>query len=94
MASIFSIEIRYGGNSYYVLISSRHLNGNLQYRITVMNGELEKLIAGHNTIDVVNGKLVLDDCGGNKEVRELKKQVINALADYLNNQVLANSYEQ
>jgi hypothetical protein len=94
MASIFSIQIQYGGNSHYVLISSRMYNGNLQYRITVMNGELEKLIAGHNTIDVVNGKLVLDHCGGNKEVRDLKKQVVNALADYLNNKVPAEPHEQ
>lgn len=83
MASIISIEFSFRGNQHYVLISSRQSNEKLVYRITVMNGELERLISDCNIIEEVNGQLQYDDCNGNREKAALKNEIIDALAAYL-----------
>ena len=88
MATIFSMQFFYQGDSHYVLISTKHPDGKPQYRITIMNGELEKLLTGSNVIHEINGKLLLDDCGGNQLKMELKKQIIKALAEYLNKEII------
>ena len=93
MSSIISLEFPYNGNQHYVLISCKQLSEKIQYRIRLMDGDLEKLITDCDTIEEDHGTLVLDDCDGNKEKSALKKSITAALADYLHKDVIAKYKE-
>ena len=58
------------------------------YRITIMNGELEKFLSGYNTVNEVDGQLELDNCDGHYEKYVLKKQIVRELGKYLNKKVI------
>jgi hypothetical protein len=88
MASIVSIAFPFRGSFHSVLVSVKELNNQVQYRLTIMNGDLEKLLYGCNIINEVNGDLELDDCDGNLEKWELKKQIVTALSAHLNKKVI------
>jgi hypothetical protein len=88
MASIISLGFEFKSHYYYVLVSLKELNEKVQYRLTIMNGELEKFLHGNNIINEVDGKLELDDCAGDKEKWTLKKQIVRALGEHLNKKIL------
>ena len=79
---IISLGFDFKQEFHYVLITVKELKERIQYRLTVMNGELEKLLFDCNIVNEVNGELELDDCNGNKEKWLLKKQIIEALSNY------------
>ena len=74
MSMIISLGFDFKDEFHYVLITVKELKERIQYRITVMNGELEQLLYDCNVVNEVNGELELDDCNGNKEKWLLKKQ--------------------
>ena len=92
MASIVSIAFKFKESFHYVLVSVKELNDKIQYRLTIMNGDLEKLLYDCNTINEVNGQLELDDCGGNLEKWKLKKQIVLALSEHLNKRILEQPF--
>jgi hypothetical protein len=87
MAFIVSLGFPYKGDNRRVLIASKQLNEKVQYRITIMDGELEKLLADCNIIDEENGALLLDDCNGNIQKLELKKEIVKALAEHMHKEI-------
>ena len=88
MSSVICIEFCYKGERHYVLISTKHSGQELTYKITVMNGDLEKMLMDCNVIEEYNGQLVLDDCVGNRQKMELKKEIIQALANHLHKEII------
>jgi hypothetical protein len=87
MSMIISLGFDFREEFHYVLITVKELKERIQYRLTVMNGELEKLLYDCNIVNEVNGELELDDCNGNKEKWLLKKQIIEALSNYTKKKV-------
>jgi hypothetical protein len=53
-----------------------------EYRITVMNGDLEKLLFGNNVIKEINGSLYLDDSENEMQER-LKTEIAKSLEKIL-----------
>ena len=92
MASIMSIAFNFKEGFHYVLVSVKELNDRIQYRLTIMNGELEKLLYDCNIINEVDGQLELDNCYGNLEKWKLKKQIVTALSEYLNKKVIEHPF--
>ena len=92
MASIMSIAFKFKESFHYVLVSVKELNDKIQYRLTIMNGDLEKLLYDCNIINEVDGKLELDDCAGNLEKWKLKKQIVTALSEHLNKKILEQPF--
>jgi hypothetical protein len=87
MSMIISLGFDFKEEFHYVLITVRELKERMQYRLTVMNGELEKLLFDCNIVNEVNGELELDDCNGNREKWLLKKQIIEALSNYTHKKI-------
>ena len=93
MPSIISLGFPYQGEEHYVLVSEKSLDQKKFYRITIMNGDLEKLLSDANIIFEENNRLLLDDCHGNKQRLELKKEIVKALADHLKKEII-HLYQQ
>ena len=91
MSMIISLGFDFKEEFHYVLITVKELKERIQYRITVMNGELEQLLYDCNVVNEVDGELELDDCNGNKEKWLLKKQIIEALSKYTQKKIRASS---
>lgn len=83
MATIMSLGFEYKGKEYYSLIRVKERNENTEYHITVMNGELERLLYGNHILNLVNGSLRLDDLSDNSEQCRLKRQIAEALDKHL-----------
>jgi hypothetical protein len=82
MLPIISIEFIYKSTTYYALIREKLNVPEKQYHITVMNGDLEKLLYGHHIILDKDGLLTSSTVIVDPAVAELKKCIINALSHY------------
>lgn len=49
------------------------------YRITVMNGDLEKLLFGNNILSLKDGRFLMEESIGNLEVRQLQQALVLGL---------------
>jgi hypothetical protein len=83
MTGMVSVQFEYKQNSYQALISTKENGDDKEHRITVMNGELEKLLFGHHILIEKNGNLLLTDSDEDSEVAQLRKAVAGALSNYL-----------
>ena len=52
------------------------------YRITVMNGDLEKLLFGNNILSLKEGRFLMEESIGNLEVRQLQQALVLGLNDH------------
>lgn len=68
--------------SYYSLIMCKTKSECTEYRITVMNGELEKLLCGNNVITEMNGSLHLE-ISENEQQERLKMEIAQSLVKIL-----------
>lgn len=82
---IMSLEFSYRSKTYYALIRTKIINREKQYHITVMNGELERLLYGHHIIAPKRNSFlhVANEDIPVPEVIELKQCIIEALWRYL-----------
>ena len=69
--------------TYYSLIMCKSKTDCTEYRITVMNGDLEKLLFGSNVIKEINGSLHLD-IPNNEPQGRLKMEIAKSLEKILN----------
>ena len=83
MGTIMSIGFEFKGKEYYTLIRVKEKSDKTEYHITVMNGELEKLLYGNHIINEVNGHLQIDSGLEVNEQGKLKRQIIDALIKHL-----------
>ncbi len=79
MDKIISIEFLYRSKSYHALIRTKPFVGGTVHSVTIMNGDLEKLLYGHHAIIEKEGSFESVAEIANKEVAELKQCIINAL---------------
>ena len=76
--NMFTISFNYNGNEYNALVTEKIFENKRQYRVTIMNGDLEKLLHGNNVLiidDTENAQSELPS--GEKE--KLLSQIRSAL---------------
>lgn len=78
LMKMFTLTFVYNGTAYSALVHEKYLTDGKQYRITVMNGDLEQLLFGNNILIEKDGKLCpVNDA--KEENKNLIKQIINSL---------------
>jgi hypothetical protein len=82
MEKLLTIEFEFLEQFYFSLIRVKQKNGLNEYQITVMNGDLEKLLYGNHIIREMNGHLQLELTENNKQ-ELLKLRVAEALGKFL-----------
>jgi hypothetical protein len=82
---MFTISFDYNGNEYSALVNEKD-PGNRRFRITVMNGDLEKLLHGNNVI-VADYLESLENEPPCDEKGKLISQIRKALLKYLHSAV-------
>ena len=82
MIKFLIVGFEFCENVYYSLIWCKKKKDCNEYKITVMNGDLEKLLYGNHIIKEENGCLQLGTCE-NKEQEILKARIAKALGKVL-----------
>jgi hypothetical protein len=82
MEKILTIEFEFLGQFYFSLVRLKQKNGLNEYQVTVMNGELEKLLYGNHIIRVEDGHLQVEFSENNKQ-ELLKLRIAEALGKFL-----------
>ena len=83
MGTIMSLGFEFKGKEYYSLIRVKEKNNKTEYHITVMNGDLERLLYGNHVVKELNGELEIENAAENNEQAILKKQIVEALSKHL-----------
>jgi hypothetical protein len=79
---MFSISFNYRESQYEALIRVvKQKEDRKEYRITIMNGELEVLLYGHHLLKEENGKLDFSTNGIPENIIELKTIIAKAFAN-------------
>ncbi|TMI73635.1 MAG: hypothetical protein E6H09_06120 [Bacteroidetes bacterium] len=90
MDKMISLEFTYRSKTYYALIRTKINEKKISYVVTVMNGELERLLYGHHKIVDENGVLLSDRDISDGRVMELKECITRALCEHLETSALMN----
>ena len=79
---MFTLPFEYNGKNYSALVQEKFLENGKEYRLTIMNGELESLLFGNHILVERNG--TLSCCTeARQENEQLVLQLINSLNEYL-----------
>ena len=78
-----SVSFEFEGGNYYSLIRKKRKGNVIQYCITIMNGELERLLYGNHIITEIDGMLQLEKVVEDPRRAALKQAVTKALQRYL-----------
>jgi len=84
MDNITSLEFTYRSAVFYALLRTKVNEGKKHYYITVMNGDLERLLYGHHVICEDESNLWSVTDIADRNVAELKQCIIDALYRRLN----------
>lgn len=81
---MFSINFKYRDAHYKALIRVLEAKGKeeKEYRITIMNGELEVLLYGNHVLVEKNGKIDLRSSDLPHHIAELKTVIANAVESF------------
>jgi hypothetical protein len=90
MDKMISLEFTYRSKTYYAIIRTKINEKKISYVVTVMNGELERLLYGHHKIVDENGVLFSDRDISDDRVMELKECITRALCEHLETSALMN----
>lgn len=82
MTNLLTVGFEFNDTFYYSLIREKEKAAGTDYEITVMNGNLEKLLYGNHVIRKRNGCLQMA-IAGNSEQELLKATICEALAKFL-----------
>ncbi|MBS1563402.1 MAG: hypothetical protein JST39_03390 [Bacteroidetes bacterium] len=80
--NLLPLKFEYRGTGYETLLRIKEKDNVTEYHITVMNGELEKMLYGHHVLVLENGSL---QCGvaPDAETALLKNSIAEALSHWL-----------
>ena len=82
MDKIISLEFKYHSRMYYALIRTKEDRDMRLHSITIMNGDLERLLYGNHVIVEKEGCFQSALPVMNKQIGDLKQSIINALCRY------------
>ena len=83
MDKIISLEFKYRSKMYYALIRTKEDNQMRLHSITIMNGDLERLLYGNHLIVEKEGCFQSALPVTNKQIGELKQSIINSLCRFM-----------
>jgi hypothetical protein len=83
MGTIMSLGFEFKGKEYHSLIRVKEREQKTEYHITVMNGDLERLLYGNHIVSEENGDLNADNLPDTNDQWKLKKQIVEALSKHL-----------
>ena len=83
MVRIISIPIEFHNKEYYALIRVHNAGECKELKVTIMNGELERLLYGNNVFKHKDGALLVDVTDDVSEAAKLKLAILKALSEYL-----------
>ena len=83
MDNIISLEFKYRARIYYALIRTKEYDEARLHSITIMNGDLERLLYGNHMIIEKGGCFQSALPIANQQIGELKHSIINALCRYV-----------
>ena len=72
------VKFEFRGTGYEALIRVKVKETKTEYYITIMNGELEKMLFGHHILTEENG-LLLPGSAPDDDIRQLKQTIAEAL---------------
>lgn len=78
-----SVAFEFEGEQHNTLIRKKSKIGSTEYHITVMNGDLEKLLYGNHIIKETGGVFQADYTTEDTKMLQLKKAITKALQQYL-----------
>jgi hypothetical protein len=79
MDNIISLEFRYRSRMYYALVRTKEEGETRLHSITIMNGDLERLLYGNHVIMEKDGCFQSALPIMNEQIGELKQSIIKAL---------------
>jgi len=82
MDNIISLEFIYHSRMYYALVRTKEDGDIRLHSITIMNGDLERLLYGNHIIVEKEGCFQSALPVMNKQIGDLKQSIINALCRY------------
>lgn len=82
-SSFIQIGFTFEGRNYFSLLRKKVKGSTTEYHVTVMNGELEKLLYGNHVILETDGVLQIDQTITNQQQAVLKLCITKALYKYL-----------
>lgn len=77
---------------YYSLIMCKARAEGVEYRITVMNGDIERQLSNNNIIKEINGSLQIE-LSGNTIQNQIKREIAKALGKLIGKPVKEVSYQ-
>ena len=80
MTDMISIPFDYRNQSYTALVATKEIASTREYRITIMNGELEQLLFGHHIFSLREGEIRPQNSTDDPEVTSLQMCLVNALS--------------
>ena len=83
MEKFFTIKFYYRGKLEHCTVKMRQQEDISEYCITVLNGDLERLLFGNHIIKEQYGKLQIDLPSQNSNLARLKCAVAYALSEHL-----------
>jgi len=83
MDKVLTVGFEFYGKVYRSLVTIKKRIGYKAYQITVMNGDLEKLLFGNHVIQEINGCLQIEISENNRQAM-LKISIAEALSELLN----------
>lgn len=90
MSSLLSLGFEYKGCHHSFLARVKEDGNKTEYHVTVMNGELEKLLYGNYVITGINGHIIADKPDATGDQHLLKSFIAKALSKYLHEKSLAS----
>jgi hypothetical protein len=88
MIGLLSVGFEFRNSPYSFLARVKEKENFTEYHITVMNGELEKLLYGNHILISINGEMQIDSSFKDDEQSKLKLQIARALGRYLDSRKL------
>jgi hypothetical protein len=79
MIAMLSMEFEYREKLYAALVRVKKINDNIEYHLTIMNGDLEKLLYGWHIFKEEQGRFVPCRAAEKGETAALQSTVCNAL---------------
>ncbi len=83
IGQILSLKFEFNGEDYYALLRVKQKESWIEYHVTVMRGELEKILYGSHVLIETNGKVQVDDSVNETQEGRLRNQIIKALQLHL-----------
>lgn len=82
MSDMLVFGFHYKERFYKAIANLWKKSTNGLYRITVMNGDLERLLFGNNIVSLKEGKFMTAEAAADTEIKQLQEALVIALNDH------------